>query len=97
MTLEPQLGSTALGRADVSWKYIIGTQSLHALQVRALAQEDASRPIPKQLEMELIIKCADISNVLTPTLSRCVGDVPDTRGNTRDVLDTPGRVLDTPG
>jgi len=35
-------------------------------QVRELAQEGAPRPIPKQLEMELIIKFADISNVLKP-------------------------------
>jgi hypothetical protein len=27
MTLEPLLGSTALYRANVSWKYIIGTHS----------------------------------------------------------------------
>ncbi|KAJ1482889.1 hypothetical protein T484DRAFT_3635774 [Baffinella frigidus] len=31
-----------------------------------LVQEGASRPIPIQLEMELLIKCADISNVLKP-------------------------------
>jgi hypothetical protein len=42
------------------------TPCLPASQVRELVQEGASRPIPIQLEMELIIKCADISNVLKP-------------------------------
>ena len=37
-----------------------------ASQVRSLAAEGGSRPIPIQLEMELILKCADISNVLKP-------------------------------
>ncbi|KAJ1472019.1 hypothetical protein T484DRAFT_1976402 [Baffinella frigidus] len=39
--------------------------SSYSEQVRELVQEGASRPAI-QLEMELIIKCADISNVLKP-------------------------------
>ena len=57
--------------------------------------------VGQRLEMEVMIKCADISNVLFPNPSCCVEDVPDTRGkcpaNTRDVLDTPRCVLGTPG
>ncbi|KAJ1480619.1 hypothetical protein T484DRAFT_1900840, partial [Baffinella frigidus] len=36
--------------------------SSYCEQVNALAQEGAARPVPKKLEMQLIIKCADISN-----------------------------------
>ena len=41
MTLEPLLGSTALYRAEVSWKYIIGTQWVLGLRgMRALPSRD---------------------------------------------------------
>ncbi|KAJ1480609.1 hypothetical protein T484DRAFT_1668822 [Baffinella frigidus] len=45
----------------------IARHSSYCEQVGPLRRRfGASRPVPKQLEMELIIKCADISNVLKP-------------------------------
>jgi len=44
----------------------IAKHSSYCAQVRELLQDGAARPVAIQLEMELLIKCADISNVLKP-------------------------------